>query len=520
MGILPLTAIPTFILAGPEKQARVYFQDPKKQQEVRTTEKPEEISSFLSRFVTETQNPQNRLGIEKVEILHPADILKEGVVLIDTPGVGSTWKHNTEATLNFLPQCDAAVFLVSVDPPLTEMELGFLSEIRSKIPTLLFVLNKIDSIDSRECHDLMDFLKSQLSKHIGSEPKLFALSSKNGLAARIQNDEKRWRESGMQAIREDLIQFLARGKKRALDSAIAVKVGNCITDALMRLRLMQRSIEMPLAELQMKVNLFEEKLQDAAQERISISDILSGDKYRLLDSVEVFLETLQDKARSFMFDLVAQQQNRQGHKWTENEARDSLADAVPIYFERERWEYTNEVERRIRDILTQRQRRWIEIVQSVRQKAAEVFEIPYDDLQTEDLIPPVQQPVWMKYQWISSLLPISPAWFDFLLPPRYRNRGIQNRIRRQIEYLASYNTGRIRGAIRDNIDKAFRMFSKEYEKRLDEIIHTLREALQTALAQKTQGAGGIQNEMGKIKVATDRLGQIKIGLESLKDPNP
>ena len=87
-------------------------------------------------FVTEEGNPKNRLGVEEVEILHPAPILQHGVVLIDTPGVGSTFTHNTRSTLNFLPQCDAALFVVSADPPLTEVETEFLKVVKSKVERL------------------------------------------------------------------------------------------------------------------------------------------------------------------------------------------------------------------------------------------------------------------------------------------------------------------------------------------------------------------------------------------------
>lgn len=33
-----------------------------------------------------------------------------------------TFRHNTEATINFLSQCDAALFVVSADPPITEVQ--------------------------------------------------------------------------------------------------------------------------------------------------------------------------------------------------------------------------------------------------------------------------------------------------------------------------------------------------------------------------------------------------------------
>ena len=86
----------------------------------------------------------------QVEISHPAAILKHGVVLIDTPGIGSTFTHNTEATLNFLPQCDAALFVVSADPPLTEVEAEFLKEVRSRVSRLFFIFNKVDYLNEQE----------------------------------------------------------------------------------------------------------------------------------------------------------------------------------------------------------------------------------------------------------------------------------------------------------------------------------------------------------------------------------
>ena len=89
-------------------------------------------------FVTENSNPKNLKGVLQVEITHPAAILRD-VVLIDTPGIGSTYRHNTEATMNFLPQCDAALFVISADPPIMEVEVTFLKEIRSRAAQVFLV---------------------------------------------------------------------------------------------------------------------------------------------------------------------------------------------------------------------------------------------------------------------------------------------------------------------------------------------------------------------------------------------
>ncbi len=120
--VVPLTAIPTFIRHGEKRLTRVYFQqrnDPR-QVEAKT---PEQLRDFLTDYVTETGNLNNELGVSLVEVFHPSPLLSVGTVLIDTPGIGSTFRHNTEATLNFLPQCDAALFLVPADPPITQVEL-------------------------------------------------------------------------------------------------------------------------------------------------------------------------------------------------------------------------------------------------------------------------------------------------------------------------------------------------------------------------------------------------------------
>ncbi len=130
VGVVPLTSIPTFLRSGARRAVRVSFYDGKHTDFAGLT--LEQASAVLARHVTEKENPENRLGVAQVEVEHPSALLRAGVVLIDTPGIGSTFRHNTEATLNFLPQCDAAVFVVSADPPITEAEREFLKAARKE----------------------------------------------------------------------------------------------------------------------------------------------------------------------------------------------------------------------------------------------------------------------------------------------------------------------------------------------------------------------------------------------------
>jgi GTPase Era involved in 16S rRNA processing len=159
------------------------------------------MAEFLARFVTESANPHNRLGVRLVEAIYPAPVLGKGVALIDTPGIGSTFRHNTEATVNFLPQCDAALFVVSADPPITEVEVEFLKLAHRKLARVFFTLNKVDYLDADERGAAVAFLRQVLREQAGlASPPIFCVSARLGLAARRNHDAAAWQGSGMAEI--------------------------------------------------------------------------------------------------------------------------------------------------------------------------------------------------------------------------------------------------------------------------------------------------------------------------------
>jgi len=148
VGVLPATAIPVFIAGGAALHLRVT--DRSGSVEDYRLENDAALHSALAARVTEEANPGNRLGIARVEVTLPAPLLECGMVLIDTPGVGSTFRHNTEAAMAALPECDAAILVVSPDPPITEVELAYLGRIREAATSLIVVLNKVDLLSPEE----------------------------------------------------------------------------------------------------------------------------------------------------------------------------------------------------------------------------------------------------------------------------------------------------------------------------------------------------------------------------------
>jgi GTPase SAR1 family protein len=107
--VVPLTSIATILRYGEALNIKVYFNDGR----------IEEIEpASLHQYVTEKGNPKNEKDVREVIITYPSLYLKDGVRLIDTPGVGSIYEHNTDVAYRYLPKSDAALFLLSVDQPL------------------------------------------------------------------------------------------------------------------------------------------------------------------------------------------------------------------------------------------------------------------------------------------------------------------------------------------------------------------------------------------------------------------
>jgi ribosome biogenesis GTPase A len=160
-GVIPVTAIPTFIRAGEKPKAKISFGSDKAPVEV--SGEPD-IKRALEQHISEAQNPHNRLEVEKVEIEFPSEFLARGILAIDTPGVGSTFLHNTRTAEAVLDECDAALFVLSADPPITEAEVNYLRQVQKLIPKLFFILNKKDLLDTHERSLAETFLADVLKR--------------------------------------------------------------------------------------------------------------------------------------------------------------------------------------------------------------------------------------------------------------------------------------------------------------------------------------------------------------------
>jgi len=513
--VVPLTAVPTFIRAGAFLKARVFYEKNSAPEEY-VAPSATKLCEFLTRFVTEVGNPKNRLGVLQVEVLHPAPILQKGVILIDTPGIGSTLRHNTEATLNFLPQCDAALFLVSADPPITEVEVEFLKQVRTKVSRLFFLLNKVDYLSADEREAALEFFRRVLKEQAGivGEPVIFCVSARTGLRARQDHAPNLWASGGLADVEKHLVDFLASEKMTTLAEALARKTRAVVEDMLMRLRLSMRSLQMPVEELEKRLQVFDRKLVEIEQERVVATDLLLGNQKRMHEFLEEYSEQLRRKSRGYLEATVKEALAKGGEKTLDVDAlQQALADVIPGFFEHEMGEAAALFQKKTAEVLRPHQERADGLIESVRKTAAELFDIPYRAPESTEAFEMVQQPYWVTHKWSSSIRPVSEEFVDKFMPARVRCRRVLKRLQEQIGDLVVQNVENLRWATYQSVDGTFLRFGNSLSERLGETTAATHAAIQAALNKRKQQSESVAEEVCRLESVVTTLAEICAALD-------
>lgn len=168
VGVNPITAVPTKLRYGSELRAAVTYGDG------RSELLPIES---LSSLVTEQGNPGNLRNIVRALVEVPSPRLRQGIVLVDTPGLGSLARRGTQETLAYLPACDLALLLIDSAATLNEEDIGTLRLLyEAGIPAIV-LLSKADLLAEGDLHRIVDYTQAQLHRELNVDIHVHAVSS-------------------------------------------------------------------------------------------------------------------------------------------------------------------------------------------------------------------------------------------------------------------------------------------------------------------------------------------------------
>jgi GTPase SAR1 family protein len=505
MAVVPLTAVSTFIAWRPQPLVRVSFRDGRPLEQC-TAHEPDAIRDFLFRFVAEEANPKNRLGVDRVEVFYPASILAGGTVLIDTPGVGSTHRHNTDAALQLIPECDAVLFVVSADPPITEVELDYLRRLRSKTARIFFILNKADYLTPKEQQSVTDFLRKVLRDALlDATAPVFSVSARNGLTAKQTNDCNKLQKSGIAAVEDHLVQYLATEKVRLLEDAVRRKVADILSQATAEADLRVHALKMPLAELASKGRAFEQALRSIEEQRRITRDLLAGEKRRLRDNLESCIQALRNEASSKLTGLIGERFAGMTTAAWEEATQSALSARMEAIFEAARDQLVATFSADASTALSICQRRIDELVNTVRQTAAEMFNVSLGPDAEQEPFQLAQEPYWVTGSVGSTLIPDPSRLMDRFLPSSLRRARLRARVIRETGELILRNAENLRWAILRSLDETFLKATPRFEQRLDDAMRATRGVIDDALARRRDRSFAVEPEVDRLKRAAAAL---------------
>jgi len=505
IGVVPVTAIPTFLEPAATSRIRVTYASGKV--EAFEPKSTEALRETLTTFVTEEANPRNVLNVARVDVFLPAELLEYGVVLIDTPGVGSTHRHQTAAADAILPECDAALLVVSADPPITEIEIEYLARIRQTVARLIIVLNKIDMIEPHEREKAATFLRKALVDHGGLDPAtpIFSLSARDALRAAESADANGFAASGFAELEKHLIQFLATEKREKLNAAVARKAAALIAQLELATEIVLKSLRLPVEDLEQRMATFDEAAKRFDVERQNANDFLAGDRLRALQKLDAEAEQLRAEARAIL-ERGLDQALAAGKN--SDDARKLLTATVVTFFDDALRKVIRKVGARIEEVLRVHQRRADELITLVRQTAANLLEIPFHAPESSEAFEAKREPFWVTAARTAELNPIPPGAFDRFLPAPMHKRRMRQRLLEEIDAVVIRNMENLRWATRQNLEDTFRRFGAELDERLAMSLAATRGAMQKALEQRKQHSEQVDPEIATKHKALSRLAEI------------
>lgn len=168
VGVTPVTAVPTRLALGTRPQATVTFA------ELGSRNVPVEQ---LADYAAEERNPGNEKHVTKILVRFPSPRLRDGVMFVDTPGIGSLAVAGSAETLYYLPRCDLGVVLVDSGSSLDEDDLRLLRSLREAGVPAHVLLSKADLLSHADRERVMQYVRKHAARELGMDVPVHSVST-------------------------------------------------------------------------------------------------------------------------------------------------------------------------------------------------------------------------------------------------------------------------------------------------------------------------------------------------------
>jgi GTPase SAR1 family protein len=497
--ITPLTSVVTILRYGPKLKVEVeYLNGQLKEIDL----------ADLPAFITERENPQNKKEVKEVTVFYPSQYLKGGVRIIDTPGAGSVYSHNTEAAYAYLPYVDAGIFVVSVDPPLSRSEHQFLMDVREFVDKIFFVLNKIDQASESDRKESLEFTARIIEQEVGQgKVRIYPLSARWALEGKKAGDDLLLERSLLPEFETQLLDFLAREKGRVFLQSVVGNLLKLISDETISFQLEQEAIKLPIQELKTKIERFEQEVKTIEKDREDNQFLLKGHLGKILSGLdeeisgfkreklpalqkeleEKYLELahrggggLREQLEQFVFERI---------RGTFNPWRQQLAEKISSRLEQAHGEFARKIN---------------EIIERILTLTGDIFELKLKPFTTVEGL--------SRKSDFYFMLKDDPVGLELVhlavtsaLPSFIAKKMILKNMKESVAELLDRHCGRVRYDLVNRVTKTIKDFQNSLTEKIDITLAGIRSSFQKAVALHQAGKNNVEKSLGEL---SEKLGSI------------
>ena len=510
VGVVPLTAIATILSYGEQTAVEVIFQSGECQ--CITAE-------VLRDYVTEKGNPHNEKGVREVRVDYPSVWLKSGVRLVDTPGIGSVYRHNTDVAYQFLPKADAVLFLLSVEQSVGQAEYDFLKQVGEYAGKIFFLLNKSDLLTDSELAESVEFSSQVIAKAMGRSVPVFAVSARLALEGQEKHSDELLTKSGFPAFSAALSRFLMEEKGIVMIASVARNLLRLISQARFTAELTLKSIRTPANELHRKIEAFEIKRREILEIRNDFAVLLESASKRLAD------QNVTEDVDAFKSRLFTELEQGIHDKF--NEIRASPSKALHVTLERFvinqvraayddfREQEDDKIEAAFNNVCSRFTTKINDAVDELFRFSSELFAIPFNTIQAESVWS-IQSHFYYKFWNEPVSLKTITSSFILALPKFLGDSLILKEAVKFGHEMADTQAGRVRYDFAQRLDKSMRNFKIAMLGRIDATLENIETAIKKGAEVGMVDEQAADARATELNAQLEALGSLASSLDDIR----
>ena len=503
VAVTPTTAIITFFEHSATASAEVLFTNGSKLNI--------EIAD-VAQYVAEENNPKNIKGVHYLRVFAPSPILEE-VVLVDTPGIGSLFSHNSDTTVNFLPRIDAAIYILSADVPISKSDEELLRDVNQSVSDIVFVLNKMDLLSSEELVKMLNYnLKMilELFPAFSNEVNLIPVSAREYFAG-IENGTRSSSSLGnipllKNALDEHIIKF-----KQKILYRTSIRRLSTLTDQLATLiSIRYNMLQLPIDELEGKRLAMQRSIEFFNSGKDDFEAVVSHRIEQLNATVAELSEKTRIELTQFCDTKLIINSDV---AWEQIVTKDAngfyleLSDYIISHFNKLKQQLEDYVKVEFDSILLQYSHQSHTFLNELVNQMEQILGI-----NVQGIISSFNLDVYSSYYLKEDIKYTIPSLNEKIiykiLPDKWIKRIILKQIYTNCMDLISPNAGRIRSDISYKTTESLRRFKSDFNRKFNELLQNLKGLIDESIRAKQSIHTNVkdkQNELERYKLFLTEL---------------